>query len=314
MRFLRSILSLLRFNKTNWKAVVLCIFAATVFWFFNALNKSYTANITFPLSFEYNHENYVAVKPLPQKVRINVTGIGWNLFRKSAGVKVASLVIPLNRPSEIKKIVGSTLPALFSNQLEGLEINFVVTDTIHLNIQPKARRWLKVSLDSVDQYLQKDYTVIGTVRILPDSIFVDGPLNLVTHLHEPIQLMIPQQNIDENFRQDIEVVLPDGHLFRRNPPTVDVAFDVEKLVEVRDSIKLELINIPSGTWPFIGAKKIPCTLAIRESLLPQFNPDSARAVLDLKDFRKGDRKIVPVLKGLPPYSRVVKVDSVHIKL
>lgn len=294
--------------------MVLCIFAATIFWFFNSLNKTYTANITFPLSFDYSHENYIAVKPLPKKIRINVTGIGWNLFRKSAGVKVSPLVIPLNRPSEVKKIVGSTLPALFSNQLEGLEINFVVTDTIHLNIQPIARRWLKVSLDSVNSYLQKDYVLISDVRIIPDSIFIDGPLNLITKLPEPLPLMLPQQNIDENFRQDIEVVIPNGHLFRRNPPTVDVAFDVEKLIEVRDSIKLSLLNIPAGTWPFIGLKKIPCTLAIRESQLSQFNPDSIKAVLDLKDFKKGERKMAPGIKGLPPYSRVVKVDSIRIKL
>jgi len=313
MGFFRSMFNLLRFNKTNWRAVALCVFAATIFWFFNALNKSYTTNITFPLAFDYSHENYVAVNPLPKKIRINVTGIGWNLFRKSAGVKVAPLVIPLNRPSEVRKIVGSTLPALFSNQLDGLEINFVVTDTIYLNIQPKAGRWLTLALDSVEQNIKPNYTLVGNVRIIPDSIFVEGPLNLVTKLKEPIQLAIPQ-NIDENYRQDVEVVLPDGQFFRRNPPTVDVTFDVEKLVEVRDSIKLALANIPSGTWPVIGIKKIPATIGIRESQLSQFKVDSVRAVLDLKDFKRGDRKLLPSVQGLPSFSRVVRIDSVRIRL
>lgn len=305
--------NLFRFNKTNWRAVALCVFAATIFWFFNALNKSYTTNITFPLAFDYSHENYVAVSPLPKKIRINVTGIGWNLFRKSAGVKVAPLVIPLNRPSEVRKIVGSTLPPLFSNQLDGLEINFVVTDTIYLNVQPKAGRWLTVAVDSVEQNIKSNYTLVGNVRIVPDSIFVEGPLNLVTKLKEPIQLAIPQ-NIDENYRQDVEVVLPDGQLFRRNPPTVDVVFDVEKLIEVRDSIKLELANVPSGTWPVIGIKKIPVTIGVRESQVSQFDINSARAVLDLKDFRRGDRKLIPVVHGLPSFSRIVKIDSIRIRL
>ena len=313
MGFFTSMFNLLRFNKTNWKAVALCVFAATIFWFFNALNKSYTTNITLPLAFDYSHENYIAVSPLPKKIRINVTGIGWNLFRKSAGVKVAPLVIPLNRPSEVRKIVGSTLPALFSNQLDGLEINFVVTDTIYLNVQPKAGRWLTVTVDSVEQNIKSNYTLVGTVRIIPDSIFVEGPLNLVTKLKEPIQLVIPQ-NIDENYRQDVEVILPDGQLFRRNPPTVDVAFDVEKLIEVRDSVKLELANIPSGTWPVIGIKKIPVTIGIRESQVSQFDADSVRAVLDLKDFKRGDRKLLPAVHGLPSFSRVMRIDSVRIRL
>src|SRR6187431_968935 len=117
MSFLRSIFNLLRFNRKNWKAVVLCVFAATIFWFFNALNKNYTTNITFPLAFDYNSENYVAIRPLPEAVRINVTGMGWDLFRRSLGLKIPPLVIPLERPSQINRIVGSTLPALFANQL-----------------------------------------------------------------------------------------------------------------------------------------------------------------------------------------------------
>src|SRR5687767_9682749 len=104
MSVIKSIFNLLRFNRKNWKAVVLCVLAATVFWFFNSLNKRYTTNITFPVTFDYDDENYIAVKPLPSSVRINVTGVGWDLFRRSLGIKIPPLVIPIDRPAEVKKI------------------------------------------------------------------------------------------------------------------------------------------------------------------------------------------------------------------
>ena len=107
MSVLSTILDIFRFNRRNWKVVVLCILAATIFWLFNALNKTYTTNITFPLEFDYDKETFVAVQPLPSNVRINVKGIGWDLFRRSAGLKVPALSIPLERPSEIKKIVAT---------------------------------------------------------------------------------------------------------------------------------------------------------------------------------------------------------------
>ena len=304
----------MRFNKRNWKAVVLCIFAATVFWFFNALNKTYTTNISFPLTVEFNSSNYVAVKPLPEEVRINVTGIGWSLFRRSLGVKIPSLVIPLERPSEVKKIVGSTLPGLFSNQLEGLEINFVLTDTLYLSIQPKAKRWIKVHLGNVNDYLQTNYVTTGDVRIIPDSIFIEGPMNQVTKLKEPLELSLNQTNIDENFRQDVEVVLPDNQFIRRNPPTVAVAFDVERLVEQNDSIKLTLQNIPVGSNPVVGRPYIKCVFGIGESTAADFHSDSVRAVVDLKGFRRGSIKVVPKFTGLPAHTKVLKVDTVRIRL
>ena len=49
-------------------------------------------------------------------------------------------MIPLPQPSEVKKIVGSTLPALVTNQPEGFAINFVLTDTLHLAIEPKSNK------------------------------------------------------------------------------------------------------------------------------------------------------------------------------
>jgi hypothetical protein len=293
---------------------VLCLFAATVFWFFNALNKTYTTNISFPLAVDFNSSNYVAVKPLPEEVRINVTGIGWSLFRRSLGVKVPSLVIPLERPSEVKKIVGSTLPGLFSNQLEGLDINFVLTDTLYLNIQPKAGRWIKVSLKNVDSYLKKNYTSVSDVRIIPDSIFIEGAMSQVTKLKEPVELSLTQNNIDENFRQDVEVILPDNQFIRRNPPTVAVAFDVEKLVEQTDSVKLTLQNIPGSSKPVIGKSYIKCVFAIRESMVSDFRSDSVHAVVDLKGFKRGSIKVVPKFSGLPPHLKVLKVDTVRIRL
>jgi hypothetical protein len=36
-------------------------------------------------------------------------------------------------------------------------------------------------------------------------------------------------------------------------------------------------------------------------------------VVDLTNVTKGEKKLLPILVGLPPYSRIVKLDSVSIK-
>ncbi len=314
MGFIDSILNILRFNKRNWRPVVLCIFAATIFWFFNALNKTYTTNIRFPLAFDYNHENYLPLKPLPEEVRINVTGIGWNLFRRSSGIKVPPLTIPLDRPSEVKKIVGSTLPGFFSSQLDGLEINFVITDTIYLEFQPKARRWLKLGIDSIQKYIRRGYAIASELKIAPDSVFVEGPMSIITKIQEPANLRIPDRGIEEDYNQDVEVILTDGELIRRNPPTVTVSFAVERVLYRRDSIRLEIENFTSRSSPFFGVKKIQGTFAIRESMFNEFHADSIIAFIDLKGFKKGVIKVLPVVKGLPEYVKVVKIDSIRVAL
>jgi hypothetical protein len=313
MKLINSIFNVLRFNRRNWKAVALCIFAATVFWFLNALNKTYTTNLKFPLSFDYDQQKFVPVRALPLDVRINVTGNGWDLFRRSTGVKIPPLEIPLERPMETKKIVGSTLPAFFTNQIEGLEINYVLTDTIYVDLEPKTGRWVTLSLDTSNLRIKEGYGLASNISILPDSIYVEGPKPVINKITEPVNIVLPFKNIDEKFMEDVEIQLEPADVIKRDPPTVAVMFNVQKMITIKDSINLVIENLPSNVWPVMGRKEIPVTISMPQNLAENFHIDSAKAVLDLKRIKRGDRMVLPIVKGLPPFSQVLRVDSVRIK-
>jgi hypothetical protein len=313
MKLINSIFNILRFNQKNWKAVVLCIFAATVFWFFNALNKTYTTNLRFPLSFDYDHLTYVPVKALPATVRINVTGNGWDLFRRSAGLKIPPLEIPLERPLETKKIIGSTLPAFFTNQIEGLEINYVLTDTIYVDLEPKKGRWIRLKLDTTTLRIKEGYGLSSHISILPDTIFVEGPKPVIDQLKEPVSIALPFRNIDDRFMEDVEVLLPSSDVIKRNPPVVAVMFSVEKITTLSDSIRLVIKNLPPNVWPVIGRKRIPVSISIPQTMTDQFSFDSVTAVLDMKKIKHGERMVMPEVVGIPPFSTVVNVDSIRVK-
>jgi YbbR domain-containing protein len=312
MKLLNSIFKILHVNKKNWKAIVLCILAATIFWFLNSFNENYTTNINFPLKFDFDTKNYIPVDPLPDQLLVNVTGAGWDLFRRSAGLRVPPLIIPLDRPSGVKKIVGSTLPALFSGQLQGLQINFVVNDTVYLNIEPRGRRWLTLSIDSVEKYIREDYGIIGKCSITPDSVLVEGPISMVTTLPEPYNINLDDRNIDEDFDDEIDVALPHGHLIRCNPSRVNVRFDVEEFVQVTDSVRLRLIHLPSSARPEMQISMLPLTIRIQRSEQSKVLWDSVRAVVDLGGFKKGNIKVLPTITGLPQGAEIIKIDTIQI--
>lgn len=312
MSFLNSIFDFLRFNKKNWKAVVLCLFAATVFWFFNALNKNYSANINFPVSFDYDRENYVPVKSLPTAIRMNVSGLGWDLFRKSSGLKVPPLVIPLERPGEIRKIVGSTLPALFSAQLDGLQINFVLTDTVYIDIDEKVRKKFSLTVDSVWHYLHSDFGVINEITLIPDTLWIEGPRKIVSALPDVINVALPQNNIDRDFIGEVEIILLNDALLKRNPPVVEVAFDVEKLMEISDRVQLKVINAHPSVHPSVDVQEVNCTFRLPVSLVNALAVDSLSAIIDLKTLTSGDHQVIPRIEGLPKNAYLVKVDTVRI--
>lgn len=311
MSITATILNIFRFNGKNWKVVTLCILTATVFWFFNALNKTYSTNITFPLEFDFDQENFIPVAPLPKQVKLNVSGIGWDLFRRSSGLKVPSLVIPLERPAEVKKIVA--VPGLFAHQLERFNINFVLSDTFRVAIDPIERRWITLRLDAKSIALKDGYIRISEPELSPDSIHVEGPLSLIKTFIEPLYLKLSDQDIDENYEEDVEVEFLHNDLIKRKPPTVNVNFKVDKLITLNDSLQLKIINFPKGANPYLGIKALPCNYSVPESLMNTYVRDSVKAVIDLRYFTKGIQKIKPEVVGLPRHSIVNKIDSIFVK-
>lgn len=227
---------------------------------------------------------------------------------------MSPLVISLERPSEVKRILGSTLPAVFANQLGGsFEINFILTDTLHLSVEPKGSRLLKLEPAVNEILFRNGYSITSDVTMVPDTVRLEGPLNLLRALPNPLQVKIPQRNIDEDFHEAIDLKFLNDELIYRNPETVDISFTVDKLAEVDDSVRLAVVNAPRNSWPFIERQKLPCKIAVPERSLESLNMDSVRAVLDLTGFKRGVKRIMPRLEGLPAYSRVLKIDSVTIK-
>lgn len=312
MSALNSIFNILRFNKKNWKAVVLCLATATVFWFFNSLNKTYTTSISFPLEFEYDQDNFIPVTDMPTEVKINVTGLGWTLLRRSAGVKVPPLLLPLERPNEVKKIVGSTLPAFFASQLSDLQINFVANDTLRLDIEPLDGRWISLSKPDLTNNLEAGFGLASSVSITPDSIFVHGPRRIVESLPEPYTLKLARTGIDESIEIPLQVLFDNDRL-TVDPPYVNVSFRVEEVIEIKDSVKLELVNVPARLRPAVSVKEIRYTMLLPVSVLhSSYSREAIKATLDLKNHSGKKSKLAPTISGIPPLARIIRVDTVEV--
>lgn len=316
MNFFRVINNLFHFNRTNWKAVTLCLLTALVFWFFNALNKDYSTNLRFTVNFQFDEERYVPVEPLPEVVFMNVSGNGWDLLRKSMGVNLPDMNIPLERPTEVKKIVGSTLPALLAGQLGNLQINHVVTDTLYLTLDPREKRKIKVAVDTDEFTFEEGFGRLSPIVVLPDSISLEGPKSVLDQLPDSILLEINEEGIRNDFREEVEVTTSGGALLKRTPEKVEVIFEVVEWVNVNKTIQLVVENVPANMRLNLAEDSVQCLVRVPKNQLEDLDETVGLqvAVLDLKGAKKGDKRLLPKVQGLPVNTRLIQVDSVSIKL
>jgi hypothetical protein len=312
MGLLQSILQVLRFNRKNWKAVVLSVLAATLFWLFNSLNKTHSANISFPLRFEYDTEQYLPVSPLPENIRLNVTGPGWELLRKSLGLRVNPLAIHLARPAEVKKIVGSSLPPLFSTQIENLQVNFVLADTLYIDLDKKVRKKLFIRIDSTDRYVAAGFMSASQPTLTPDTVWVEGPAKVVQNLPDTLFISLPARNLRAPFADAVPVTLPHASL-TPIPPQVEVVLPVERYREIEMKLPVTLQNPPAGFKPQLEVAEVTCLVRIPASRYDTASLTHALAVINLKNYQRGTHKISPTITNLPPYIRVVRTDTLSVK-
>jgi hypothetical protein len=314
LSFLKIFVNLFHFNRTNWKAVALCFIAATVFWLFNALNKTYSTLVRFPLQFEYDQGRYAAAQHLPETLPVNVSGNGWDLFRKTFGVKLPVLTLPLEQPTEIKRIVAGSLPALLSGQMNNLVINSVAIDTLRIQIDRRTTRKFRLKADLSEISFRENLGRTSPVVLLPDSVTLDGPESLLQKMPDTIQLKLPAKKLNGNYRNEVEVLLPNSEFIKRNPPVVEAIFEVDEMMEELRVIPIQLPALPWG----ISAEEdsVQCRISYPKKNQAVMGNLVLFAALNspTPPQKKGEIKsYYPSVSGLLPHASVLQIDSVHLK-
>lgn len=309
MNIVRIIFNLLRFDRANWKAVILCILAAMIFWIFNAFNKEYSANLRFPILFEFDGERYVPADHFPKSVTLNVKGVGWDLIRRQVGLKEPEMIIKLDRPAEIKKIVGAGLIPILTPQVGNLKINFVATDTLYLNIDKRDSHRYRLTADVSSITFREGYGRISPIVILPDSVKLEGPQNRLHALIDSILLKVEAENVSENFRQEVEITFAGSEFVKRDPPLAQVMFEVGKVQVVNKNLKVNTDSRRIRVQDSVAVSfQIPLNhVSDFESQLKGIVP-----IVSERDLLTG-KSVRPRLLNVPSYASVLKIDSVRGK-
>lgn len=305
MRVLRFFVTLFQFQRTNWRAVLLCFLVASLFWVFNALSKSYSANISFPLQLSFDSSRFAPAAELPDRLTMNVSGKGWELLRKQMAVRMPVITVPVERPAETRGLATGGLMPVLASQVGGLTINFPVTDSIRFQIEPRERQRLKVVVMQQQVSFRGNLGRVSPIVALPDSVEVEGPLSLVRSLSDSVLVVLPADRVAENYREQVEVVLPGVPFVASRPTVVEVMFEV---AEMRD-ISLR-VPVRSAQNP-LQFDSVACQLWVPARWLNMLQDVTVGFHAELPPDATAGR-VLPRLRGLPDVVTVIRVDSVSL--
>lgn len=302
-------------TRENWQIVFLCIVAATTFWFFNALNNTYTTRLNYPIEFVYDQEDVVLVEKLPSRITLDVSGGGWNLLRRTLWFSINPLKIRLENPTERKYILGASLQPIISEQISEINLNYILTDTLPINIERKISKKVAVKIDSANISLGESHRITSPVSTTPDSIEVEGPSSLIDNFSDEILLPVPKQDINQNYRADV-TVKPDNtsNLLSVRPENVVVSFDVSPFSYQEKLVQLEKLNFPSDSSQLIKDEEVIVSFHVDDKNLERVPDARFKVAVNLKRMDPEDSTLTPVIVQHPDYVFDVSVEPSKIRV
>jgi len=273
---------------------------AAIFWLFNALNKEYDTTVGYPITWQFDTESYMVVDELPDRIQINVSGIGWNLLRASMGFKVKPISILLNNPVASKKVTGVSLTNRVNDQLEDVQLNYILNDTLRLHIDTRGARSFAVYVDSANISLEDNFRIVSPIQYDVDLLEIEGPLAILNAIpSDSFVLNISEQKINSDFSEiiDFEIERPELFLFR--PRSSQVSFSVKEFTQGERQVVLERIDFPEdGKITLIDSI---CTVqfTVQKDIEQAVVADSFKIVANFRLVNQSDSTLILNIIGVP---------------
>lgn len=303
-------------TRESWQVILLCVIAATTFWFFNALNNTYTTRINYPIEFVFDESEVVVTEELPSKIRLDVSGGGWQLLRKTLWFNLNPIKIQLDNPTERKYILGATLQPLISEQITELNLNYILSDTIPLHIENKISKKVPVKVDSAGVSLNAWHRINSSIVTMPDSIEIEGPQSYIDSLPDYFPLVIPKEDINEDYRADVTVRPSENRSEFVNvyPENVLVTFEVTSFTREEKDVKLEILNFPSDSSLYLTDDEVIVSFHVDENNLEKIPDAKFKVAVNLKRVNLNDSTVTPIVVQHPDYVYDISIDPANIKV
>jgi hypothetical protein len=170
-------------RRRQLKVLLFCVLIATIFWFLRAFENEYTTRVDHPVSYINLPDKMMTINPLPQRISLEVKGLGFSILKHNWNFSKTPLVIDIRKlrsmPARRKKGFIDYLPMYqyyndFSAQLKDLKVLAIIPDTLMFRFAFKKARNVKVM--PVFTY-ESGSSIIpdSLIRVVPDSIMVEGP-------------------------------------------------------------------------------------------------------------------------------------------
>ena len=302
-------------NNDKVKVVLLCLIAATTFWFFSALNKSdYSTRVEYPISFVYESDSTYVLEELPEYILVQVRGGGWNLLRKTLLLDAPPVEIELDDPVNTQFVTGQSLSQQIAEKLGEVQLEDVLTDTLFFRIDRAAEKELAIAIDSSTIRLADAYQITSPIKMSSEVATVLGPETILADLGDTLYVSLPEQEVDQDFQQAVTLDYSISDLVAILPASVDISFEVAQFDMITRSVQVTAQEFPDDSSLAISPNRVTVSFWIQNKYIDSIESFNFEINANLLSLSLEDSTITPVLESYPSFARDVIIKPAKVRV
>ncbi len=182
-----------------------CLLVSFIFWIFNALSHDNATTISYPIELELDNQKFINYSSSKKNIKIAVSGYGWTLLSRSLGIGNTPILFFPNALENNKIDVQTKILPILKDRIKDLKIIQVMEDYVYFDVQKKNSKQIYLKLDVSKLTLPTSSKISSKIEINPAYIVCNGPEKQINALPDSIFFTIPDQFIEKNFSDMVDI-------------------------------------------------------------------------------------------------------------
>lgn len=257
---------------------------STVIWIFVQFSKQYTITVELPLTYVNVPKDKLLEDDNPQALTLRVRDYGFNLARYR--LFPPSLAIDLGyakeNGGELVYNLEQQKPEIVNQLNLAFEELAFVQNNLRINYEQKAVKTVNI-VSQIGLNFAVGYSALEEVVLVPDTMRVSGPANILDTLSEIHTENISINNINTDLKGTVKLDRSGLERVTFFQDAIQYSLRTDKFTEGKIEIPIELLNVPKGNNIAIFPKEVIVFYQVSLNDFDKIKPTSFKVVVDFRN-------------------------------
>jgi len=304
-------------NKRKVKVFLFILVLTSIIWLLIELSKTYTSSAVFKVQYKnIPSKKLLQNKPISE-INIALKAPGFSLLK----YKIKKETITINLRNVVKGgasyyLLPNNQIAYLNQQLSGeTEVMSILNDTIFVELGNNKSKKVPIN-PSLDIKYKLGYNLIGTIKIVPDSVLITGPEKYVDSIKELTTEILKIKDVYKDIILDLAVEQPAKYTnLILSANKVKIVGKVDKFTEGRFTMPVTLINKDKGVIINTFPKEIEVVYQAGLTNFSKITKNSFLIVFDFEQYKNDTlvKYLTPIIKQKSEFVSSLKVNPSQIE-